>query len=265
VATRFDSPAPGRTRLLELSVAPFYLNQFDSESLTPDAPRDLTVKLWRVGIGGLPGDEIFSLEIEDPRPYTAATATLSHFSVDLAAYEEELDNLPDAFYAGYGEAGTDQNYMVVGPSLYPDEDISYVSRSNGQWGSLWQTQFSGEPEDPFPLNGTVVPVRAVFEVLSEPVSTQDPLPGPRQAALAQNYPNPFNRSTSIGYTVPQPGPVKITLYNVVGQQLDVLIDRFHDAGEYVVTLHAETLPSGLYLYRLDTAGKTLSKRMTVVR
>lgn len=262
VATRFEAPAD--SRLLEVSIAPYFVSQFSNGGQPTDAPRDLILKIWSVAVGGEPGALLFSLPIDDPRPYTGAALTLNHFSVDLTPYADEMAQLPDAFYIGYSEAGTDENYTVVGPSANAEADVSYVTRGNGDWGKLWDIQFVGEPEDQFPLNGTVIPVRAVFEVPLEPVSNEDNGTLPQSLALEQNYPNPFSLATTIRYKIPAAGAVRIAVYNALGQQVRLLEDGFQVAGEHAVAFDADSLPSGLYLYRLEAGGQTLTRRMLVV-
>lgn len=263
VATRFE--APPESQLLEVNIAPFFVSQFSNGGQSTDAPRDLILKIWSVALSGEPGAVLFSLPIDDPRAYTAAALTLNHFSVDLTPYADEMAQLPDAFYIGYSEAGTDENYTVVGPSANEEADVSYVTRGNGDWGKLWDIQFVGEPEDQFPLRGTVIPVRAVFEVPLEPVSNEEDGVLPQTLALEQNYPNPFSQSTTIQFETPEAGSVRIAVYNALGQQVRLLEDGFRAAGKHVVALDADSLPSGLYLYRLETENQTLTRRMLIVR
>ena len=69
--------------------------------------------------------------------------------------------------------------------------------------------------------------------------------------LEQNFPNPFNPSTKISYVVLQPGYVKLSVYNVLGEEVAVLVDHFVEAGTYEVSFDASNLSSGLYLYKLQ--------------
>ncbi len=69
--------------------------------------------------------------------------------------------------------------------------------------------------------------------------------------LAQNYPNPFNPVTTIEYHLPYETPVKITVYNLVGQEVIVLVDGVRPAGIHQLNFDASTLASGLYFYRIE--------------
>jgi hypothetical protein len=69
--------------------------------------------------------------------------------------------------------------------------------------------------------------------------------------LEQNYPNPFNQETRIRFSLPEPGKIKLTLYNILGQKLKVLIaNRHYAAGNYSITFNANHLASGIYFYHI---------------
>lgn len=69
--------------------------------------------------------------------------------------------------------------------------------------------------------------------------------------LEQNFPNPFNPSTRISYVVLQPGHVKLTIYNILGEEVATLVDKFVETGNYEVSFDASGLASGLYLCKLQ--------------
>ncbi len=89
--------------------------------------------------------------------------------------------------------------------------------------------------------------------------------GPLSFALEQNYPNPFNPSTTIKYSVPQSGFVKLSVYNLVGEEVNVLVNRSVNAGLHEVTFNASTLSSGTYFYRLEGAGSFQVKKMILLK
>lgn len=81
--------------------------------------------------------------------------------------------------------------------------------------------------------------------------------------LEQNFPNPFNPATTIVYKVPETLHVKLTLYNLMGQEIDVLIDREQDAGLYEFRWHAYDYPAGIYLYKLEAGSFTMMKKLVL--
>ncbi|MEM8484023.1 MAG: T9SS type A sorting domain-containing protein [Bacteroidota bacterium] len=264
VATRFDVPDGGQSTLQEVSLSPYFVNQFNNSTVPDDAPRDLTLKVWETGSDGRPGAEIFSLAVTDPRTTGISSSALNHFSVDLTPYQDQLSNLPATIFIGYAEAGNDPNYMVVGASTYATEDRSFVVLSDGNWGALWDIQFSDSGAQEFPLQNTVVPVRALFVTTSLPVAIDDEVLADNRFELATNFPNPFQSQTTIPYTLPTASAVKLVVYNVLGQEVQTLIDQFQPAGNYSVTFQADSLPSGLYLYTLEAGSNRQTRRMTVV-
>ncbi len=88
---------------------------------------------------------------------------------------------------------------------------------------------------------------------------------PDKFELNQNYPNPFNPSTQLSYILKTDGNVKLTVFNLVGQSVRVLVDGYQTAGYYEVTFDANDLPAGIYLYKLQVGENSSVKRMTLVK
>jgi hypothetical protein len=77
---------------------------------------------------------------------------------------------------------------------------------------------------------------------------------PKEFSLQQNYPNPFNPSTSIRFELPAAGRATVRVYNLIGQEVSVLLDNQElEAGAHSLTFDASRLSSGVYLYRLDAS------------
>jgi hypothetical protein len=88
---------------------------------------------------------------------------------------------------------------------------------------------------------------------------------PDKVALSQNYPNPFNPSTSIAFDLPRKEHVKLSVYNLLGQELTRLADREFEAGRHEVIFNAESFSSGVYFYKLRTSDETFTKKMTILK
>lgn len=87
---------------------------------------------------------------------------------------------------------------------------------------------------------------------------------PSQFALSQNYPNPFNPSTTIRYSLEEAGPVRLTVYNILGQSVITLVDGYQSAGQHEVTFDASSgLPSGQYVYRLTSGDRSQLMKMVL--
>ena len=88
---------------------------------------------------------------------------------------------------------------------------------------------------------------------------------PNETALWGNYPNPFNPETTIRYALPQAGKVHLAIYNLLGHEVVVLVDESKPAGNYTTRFDAGDLPSGAYLYRLQTQDRIMAKTMILVK
>ena len=83
--------------------------------------------------------------------------------------------------------------------------------------------------------------------------------------LRQNYPNPFNPTTTIRYELAKAGPVKLTVYNMLGQQVSVLVDSRQATGAHQIIFNASRLSSGVYFYRLKTGDNVSVKKMLLMK
>ena len=83
--------------------------------------------------------------------------------------------------------------------------------------------------------------------------------------LAQNYPNPFNPSTSISFSLPASGHVTLKVYDSYGREIRTLVDGERVEGTHTVTFDASDLPSGTYLYKMQSGEFTLIKRMSFLK
>ncbi len=92
---------------------------------------------------------------------------------------------------------------------------------------------------------------------------------PNSYKLYQNYPNPFNPTTTIEYDLPQPTKVKLVLYNILGQQVAVLLNKFQKEGSYKFIFDAEKLRGGLstgvYFYRFVAGKYVKTKKLLLLK
>lgn len=88
---------------------------------------------------------------------------------------------------------------------------------------------------------------------------------PTKYLLENNYPNPFNPSTNIKYTIPHYNNVVIKIFDVLGKEIETLVNEEKAAGTYELTWYAEGLPSGVYFYQLRAGSFVETKKMVLLR
>jgi len=88
---------------------------------------------------------------------------------------------------------------------------------------------------------------------------------PKVLDLKQNFPNPFNPSTTITFTLPARADVTLSVYNILGQQVQGLVDGVMEAGEHSIVWDADHQATGLYFYRLTYENKVMTKKMTLLK
>ena len=88
---------------------------------------------------------------------------------------------------------------------------------------------------------------------------------PTEVTLGQNHPNPFNPETTIRYALPQGSKVRLAVYDLLGQEVAVLVDASRPAGQHTVRFDGDDLPSGSYVYRLQVGEEVVARTMTLVK
>ena len=111
-----------------------------------------------------------------------------------------------------------------------------------------------------------------MEVIPDRISTGDRHDNISTALfeLKQNVPNPFNPVTEISYSITRPSYVKMNIYNIYGQRVKILVDRFESEGIHTITWdstddNGREVSSGIYFYQLSTPEIKDQKKMLLVR
>lgn len=87
----------------------------------------------------------------------------------------------------------------------------------------------------------------------------------RRTKLDKNYPNPFNPTTNIQYELANRTKIKLTIYDLLGRRVAVLVNKIQTMGKYTVTWNASSVASGLYFYQLKTGNKVYTRKMILVK
>jgi hypothetical protein len=89
--------------------------------------------------------------------------------------------------------------------------------------------------------------------------------GVKKFELSQNYPNPFNPSTTIKFNLPEAGMVKLTLFNILGQQIRTIVNEFKESGTHTINFDASDLNSGMYIYKIESGSFVQTRKMTLIK
>jgi hypothetical protein len=88
---------------------------------------------------------------------------------------------------------------------------------------------------------------------------------PSDFSLNQNFPNPFNPSTRIIYQLPQSGNIVLKVYDILGREVETLVNGFQNEGRYEINFDASLLTSGVYIYQLRTENYVNTKKMILLK
>ena len=88
---------------------------------------------------------------------------------------------------------------------------------------------------------------------------------PTEFSLSNNFPNPFNPSTKIKYSIPQSSKVVIKVFDILGNEIETLVNEDKPGGTYEVTWYAENLPSGVYFYQLKAGTYVQTRKMLLLK
>jgi len=99
----------------------------------------------------------------------------------------------------------------------------------------------------------------------EPVSVEQETIQPSAFSLEQNFPNPFNPNTKIKYSISQSSQVQIKVYDVLGNEIETLVNEEKPAGTYELKWNAGNLSSGIYFYQLRAGEFVITKKMILLK
>jgi hypothetical protein len=88
---------------------------------------------------------------------------------------------------------------------------------------------------------------------------------PEVYSLEQNYPNPFNPSTNISFSIAEAGQVKLSVFNLLGQEVAAPINEFREAGAHTILFDASLLTSGVYFYKLESGQFSQTRKMLLTK
>jgi hypothetical protein len=141
------------------------------------------------------------------------------------------------------------------------EKMNYVKNQGLRGTIIWALGQDNSSTGQQPLLRAVAAGLGLITGIQERIAEN----APRAFQLEQNFPNPFNPSTVISYQLKANSFVTLKVFDILGKEVAVLVQREQQPGAYTVRFDASTLPSGVYLYRLSGEGMSLTRTMTVLR
>jgi hypothetical protein len=217
------------------------------------------------------GVEQFTIAGDDMREmFTNFSETTHHFNqlmLAMADQEEDLGIDGEAWtsFSGGLNDFTDEvktDFMVPDSTTWMGERVNLSAWFDNPPDMLLQRLiwFSDSLESTDNSLGGLFPDRGTGES-----GVRTPMQIPLLFMLAQNYPNPFNPATTIEYALATPAQVNLKLYNIIGQEVAVLVNSYQKEGRYTVDLQASNLATGVYFYRLQAGKFVDTKRCVVIK
>lgn len=169
------------------------------------------------------------------------------------------------------------NVIIIGNFDVVTQNINPGFHSTGTWYDF----FAG---DSISVSNTTAPVTLnagefkIYTSVKLPAPEPDILSNtegeiitselPEKYELLQNYPNPFNPVTTIEYAIPQSESAGITtlkVYDLIGREVATLVNEYKPAGMHSVIFDASGLPSGIYIYRIQSGNYSMSRKLTLLK
>jgi hypothetical protein len=178
------------------------------------------------------------------RQYSITPANNSGLDATLRLHydESELNGIPEDNLVLYKSPdGANDNWFFEGGTV--NNTDNFVEKSGIADFSFWTL---ADVDNPLPVEIEVNRIPTVF-------------------ALHQNYPNPFNPETVIQFDIPQASFVNLSIFNVLGELVATVVNEQLSVGVYNVQFNASSLPSGLYIYKLQTDNFQFSKKMLLLK
>ncbi len=155
----------------------------------------------------------------------------------------------------FGVNRSSKHFVYMGGGKLYVKDIGLYETYGGSGINLFSETLLG-----CVLNGVVYGDTSMLTGINQ-ISTQIP----EEFELFQNYPNPFNPLTHFGFQIAYFGLVKLTVYNALGEEVVLLVNKQLQPGTYEADWDASAYPSGVYYYKLETINFTETKKMILIK
>jgi endo-beta-N-acetylglucosaminidase D len=192
---------------------------------------------------GFPG-RVFNGKIDEVRIWNVARTQTQIQKTMNTALTSEYYSTPDSGLVGYWKLDEGSGQTA--------EDLSFYSNT-----ATLGTSPNPDSNDPTWVSANILIVNAEEESIDNPI--------PTKFSLGQNYPNPFNPSTKISWQSPISTHQSLIIYNVLGKEVETLVNEYRPAGKYEITFNADGLPSGVYFYQLKAESFVETRKMILIK
>jgi hypothetical protein len=200
-----------------------------------------------------------------PIQFWPAVSVQPDGTVDVVWYENE-EGIADVYYAASTDGGASfsapikvtsapSNWNSAVSNITPNfgDYIGIASRQNRAFACWGDSRPDNHPN-------------VFMASISHPTPKERAASAsPTAIVLEQNYPNPFNPSTLISYTLSEPMPVTLKVFNTIGKEVATLENGIRNAGTHRVQFDASRLAGGVYLYKLIAGDETVTKTMVLIK
>ncbi|MBN1559478.1 T9SS type A sorting domain-containing protein [candidate division KSB1 bacterium] len=221
------------------------------------------------------GDHVISTESSD-RDILCYASTFSSGETGVVVVNKGTEN--QIVGIDIQSIGVGQNYYIYSfaggtdsGDFSPNVYINGYGPNTNQWGPY--EELFDIPADSYPIENEIKfasPAKSVQMIMIEDgdkyvLVTDETSSMIQSYKLYQNYPNPFNPSTCIDYQLPANEFVTLKVLDVLGKEVETLVNEQQNAGHYSVQFNASTLPSGVYFYRIEAGTYHDTKKLLLFK
>ena len=213
----------------------------------------------------------------------AAQTVFDPFGTVIPAHTVDVA-VPFDMGASFNSSDVIPGYVLRIPNGDRADVMSAGKWDNGFWTVEFKRKNPGSDNDfSVPSGGTVDFVHEIFDNVGHDhwmdgwdatvytldfsgiTDVEDAGQLPQNYALDQNYPNPFNPATTITYAVPQNSFISLRVFDILGNEVQTLVNETKSAGTYTVSFDAASVPSGIYFYTLEAGNFITTKKMVLIK
>jgi hypothetical protein len=267
------------------AISGFNFSQSSFPSITSDGNRfcflahSIPPQIWVADIvsDGINSQPSISEVSFDPDFVLIDGSTTSTFKAHVTSPPDSIHTVTiEAFKDGAQQfRGIAADYTPFYPELVDDGTLGDETAGDGYYCN--NTVRADLPETPIgsytirlvAVNSTLKEITMVdaepFSILEQTTSIKEPVSLATEFRLYQNYPNPFNPTTIINYELPITNYVELSIYNLLGQKVTILVSERQKAGHHQVEWDASGFSSGIYYYRIEAGEFQDVKKMVLLK